>query len=68
MQDIIAAIRVHLNAIDALLQIMDRPQMLPPEEPQCPACNAEIVQRPRTMGSTGREYVCTRCDWQGEVA
>ncbi len=71
MQDIITAIRVHINAVDALLTLLDqsqRPQILPPEEPKCPVCNSEVVPRPRTMGSTGRELVCTQCDWQGEVA
>ncbi len=67
MTEIIAAIRVHLNAIDGLLKLLDR-QMLSPEEPVCPNCGAEIVQRSRTMGSTGREHVCTQCDWQGETA
>ncbi len=67
MQDVINAIRVHLNAIDALLELM-KPQILQPEEPKCPLCGSEIVQRARTMGSTGREHVCTQCDWQGDVA
>ncbi len=74
MSDINTAIRVHLDAIRVLLDVLDaekKPEkVMILEDPTCPKCGStSIAPAPRTMGSTGREFQCMAisCDWQGEL-
>lgn len=68
--EVMTAIRVHLNAINVLLELLEKPvpEQSGSREPECPLCGCGVSDV-SLIGTKDKEYQCAsiNCTWRGKL-